>query len=88
MKPTDLAAIHTPDLVGRPICGTPDGRTSAAAMPTCPLCQKRPTLSGVKPDDLYNPAHPVGRIVMGATFGVPGFPPVPGITKKPGGGRA
>jgi hypothetical protein len=74
--------IHVPGFDGKPICGSTTGSVSVAALPTCPLCQKRSTPGGIKAEDIYNPAHPVGRIVMGSTFDVPGFPKVPG-TKNP-----
>jgi hypothetical protein len=83
---TSPGAIHIPDHAGRPICGTPGGRTSAVLLPTCPRCKSRVTPGGMKPEDAFNPAHPVGRVVLGSGFGVPGFPQIPGLWKRFGGG--
>ena len=74
-----LSYIHIPGFDGRPICGSTTGRASAAALPTCPLCQRRTGPAGIKPQDAYNLGHPVGRIVMGSALGVPGFPKVPAV---------
>jgi hypothetical protein len=78
--------VHIPDLSGRPICGTAGGRTSQLEAPTCPLCRARVTPGGIEPKDVFNPAHPVGRVVMGSGFGVPGFPKIPGLWKRFRGG--
>jgi hypothetical protein len=85
-KPTDPGTIHIPDYAGRPICGTRGGRTSAVLLPSCPLCSARVTPGGIRPEDAFNPAHPVGRIVLGSGFGVPWFPRVPGLWKRFRGG--
>jgi hypothetical protein len=82
----DRSAVHIPDYTGRPICGTPLGRTSAVVLPTCPRCRARVTPGGMRPRDAFNPAHPVGRIIMGSAFGVPGFPQIPGIWRRFSGG--
>ena len=84
--PDDPGRIHIPDYAGRPICGTTGGRTSAVLPPTCPLCNARVSLAGMKPEDAFNPAHPVGRIVVGSGFGIPGFPQIPGLWKRFKGG--
>lgn len=78
--------IHIPDASGRPICGTPAGRTSSLLLPTCPLCRDRVTPGGITPRDVFNPAHPVGRVVIGSGFGIPGFPQIPGLWKRFRGG--
>ena len=81
MRPrvTGASAAHTSGFGGRPLCGSTTGRASAAALPTCPLCQRRTGPAGIKPQDAYNLGHPVGRIVMGSALGVPGFPKVPAV---------
>jgi hypothetical protein len=76
---TGASYIHIPGLDGRPICGATTGKASAAALPTCPACRARTTPAGVKPQDIYNLGHPVGRIVTGSALGIPGFPKIPGI---------
>lgn len=78
--------VHIPDASGLPICGTPAGRTSSLLLPTCPLCRDRVTLVGIQPRDVFNPAHPVGRVVMGSGFGLPGYPRIPGLWKRFRGG--
>ena len=83
--PADPMAIHIPDYAGRPICGA-TGRTSAVLLPTCRDCKERVTVGGMKPEDAFNPAHPIGRVVMGSGFGVPGFPKIPGLWKRFRGG--
>lgn len=77
--PADPHATHIPDHVGRPICGTPGGRTTVVGFPTCPTCRSRMTPPGMKPKDALNPAHPLGRIIVGSAFGLPGFPDIPGV---------
>ena len=81
----DPSDIHIPDILGRPICGH-TGRTSVVLPPTCPLCVARSRPPGMEGRDFLNPAHPIGRIVMGSGFGVPGFPKIPGIWKRCKGG--
>ena len=71
--------IHIPGFDGRPICGATTGRATAAALPTCPLCQQRTRPSGIGAQDVFNLGHPVGRIVTGSALGIPGFPKVPGM---------
>jgi hypothetical protein len=83
---SDPYAVHIPDHSGRPICGATTGRTSVVALPTCLDCRDRTSPSGMQPRDAFNPAHPVGRIVMGSGFGVPGFPQIPGLWKRFRGG--
>lgn len=81
----NLHEIHIPDVFGRPICGSAGGRTSAFAAPTCPRCRARVTPAGIRPVDLLNPSHPVGRIAVGSALGLPGFPHIPGIGRRFGG---
>lgn len=78
-KAADPGLIHIPGWAGTAICGATAGTTSAVMLPTCPDCRARTTPGGMRAEDVYNPAHPVGRIVMGSAFGVPGFPKVPGV---------
>lgn len=86
-SPTDPAANHIPGFSGRPICGTFGGRSSLFSAPTCDLCKARTTFGGMKARDLLNPAHPVGRfVILGSGFGLPGFPHIPGVWKRFGGG--
>ena len=74
---SDPFAVYIPDYPGRSIRGSTTGRTSVVALPTCLDCRDRTSRSGMRPRDPFNPAHPVGRIVMGSGFGVPGFPEIP-----------
>ncbi len=76
---SDPGAIHIAGLTGAAICGATTGTTSVVALPTCPDCRARTTPGGIHAEDIYNPAHPVGRLVMGSAFDVPGFPKVPGV---------
>ncbi len=78
-KKTDPDVIHIAGPTGAAICGASTGTASVAALPTCPDCRVRTTPGGIHAEDIYNPAHPVGRIVMGSMFDVPGFPKVPGM---------
>ncbi len=82
----DPDAIHIPGATGRPICGAYGGRTSAVLSATCPACADRSTLGGMESGDAFNPAHPVGRVVMGTGLGVSGFPRIPGLWKRFDGG--
>ena len=82
LRSSDPSAVHIPDYSGRPICGATTGRTSTVALPTCPDCRDRVTPGGIKPGEAFNPAHPVGRVVLGSGFGVPGFPQIPGLWKR------
>lgn len=78
-RPSDPGLVHVAGPSGRPICGATTGTASVAALPTCPDCRARTTPGGIQAEDFLNPAHPVGRIVTGSMFDVPGFPKVPGV---------
>lgn len=80
--PVDPGDSHIPDTAGVPICGTTGGRTTVLEFPTCPRCQERVTPLGMRPEDAFNPGHPVGRILMGSAFGLPGYPEIPGVWKR------
>ena len=80
-NPFDPNLVHIPSPLGEPICGS-FGRTSTLEPPTCSDCRERTTLGGIEPEDVLNPGHPIGRIVMGSAFGVPGFPKIPGVWKR------
>ena len=71
--------VHIPEFGGSPICGARSVRTSVLGGITCPDCRARSTFAGMQPKDTFNPAHPIGRYLMGASFGLPGFPRIPGI---------
>ena len=65
---TNLAEVHLPDKDGRSLCGTPGGRSSAFALPTCRLCLDWVSPSLVTTEDAA--AHVIGGVPRSSWPGV------------------